>query len=133
MLKRQQWKKWIDAGILLVHKVCHAEENRLLGQNEIVEQFNIKCNFLEAMSVRSSIPYEWCSRLSVAFRETFPSYMSLSTGIKNRSLPVKESAFLALQVRLISPGVIFFQGKLVPPGKSSSLLVKSLLIPPWDS
>lgn len=69
MLHHGQWKGWIDAGIFLVHHLCHATDNRLLGHEEIREKYQVKCNFLEALTVRNSIPYAWRTQISANFEE----------------------------------------------------------------
>lgn len=66
-LPTEVWRGWIDTGILLVHHICHPTENRLLGQEEIANTFNVKCNFLQAMSIRQSIPFSWHSQLTANF------------------------------------------------------------------
>lgn len=67
-LHRDVWRKWIDAGVMMVHHVCHPTESRIMGQEEISNTYNIKRNFLEALSVRQSIPFSWRSQLSANFR-----------------------------------------------------------------
>lgn len=67
MLKAESWKSWLAAGIITVHHLCHPTENRLLGHQEISETFNIKCNFLDALRIRSSVPHEWRTLLSNNF------------------------------------------------------------------
>lgn len=56
--------KWLDAGIILINQICHPSESRIHGQQEITGKFGIRCNFLEALTVRTSIPYEWRMRLT---------------------------------------------------------------------
>lgn len=64
MLARDQWHKWIEAGILTIGQITHPAEGRLLGQEEIAEKFGLNVNFLQALSLRSSIPFEWRKLLS---------------------------------------------------------------------
>lgn len=68
LLHRSQWKSWIRAGITQIHHICHPTENRILGHEEISRRYNFKCNFLDALSIRSSIPFSWRSELSRAFQ-----------------------------------------------------------------
>lgn len=68
MLSASLWGRWTAAGITLVNHICHPVENRVLGQQEIKAKFGIKCNFLEALTVRSSIPFSWRSLLSQDFQ-----------------------------------------------------------------
>lgn len=69
MLKHSQWRGWIEAGVTLIHHLCHDTDDRLLGHEEIQEKFQIRCNFLEALTVRNSIPYAWRTQVSANFRE----------------------------------------------------------------
>lgn len=69
MLKHNLWKRWIEAGITMVQHICHDSENRILGHEEIQEKFHIRCNFLEALSLRNSIPFSWKRQLSANFKE----------------------------------------------------------------
>lgn len=41
----------------------------MLGHEEINAKFNIKCNFLEALTIRNSIPFAWRSQISADFSE----------------------------------------------------------------
>lgn len=60
MLTRSpNWHKWIEAGIPTIGHVCHSEEGRLLGQEEIADKFKLNANFLQSFSLRSSIPFTW--------------------------------------------------------------------------
>lgn len=68
-LKRELWKRWMEAGILLINNICHDTENRLLGHEEMSEKFLIRCNFLEALTIRNSIPHAWRSKLTSNFQE----------------------------------------------------------------
>lgn len=58
-ITRNRWQNWIDAGILTIGHICHPSEGRLLSQDEIVAKYAIRTNFLEALSLRSSIPFHW--------------------------------------------------------------------------
>lgn len=58
MLRRDVWRHWIDAGILMIQHVCHPTDNRIMAQEENRDKYNIKCNFLEALSIRQSIPFD---------------------------------------------------------------------------
>lgn len=68
-LSSRRWNRWITAGITTVNDICHTSENRLLGQNEIATKFGIRVNFLEALSIRNSIPHSWRSKLSKDYTE----------------------------------------------------------------
>lgn len=50
---------WQDKGIETVGDLCHQSENRLLSHTEISDKFGIVCTFLEALSLRASIPLKW--------------------------------------------------------------------------
>lgn len=69
MLRAESWKTWVTAGIITIHHLCHPSESRLLGHQEISDTFGIKCNFLEALRVRNSVPYEWRALLSNNIQE----------------------------------------------------------------
>lgn len=71
-LRHDQWRRWIQAGITQVKHICHGTEGRILGQEEINEKFHVKCNFLEALRVRKSIPFAWRSQISANFKEDVP-------------------------------------------------------------
>lgn len=59
---------WTRAGISQVQDISHPSENRLLGQLELQDRYRVSCNFLQALSIRSSIPHSWRSLLSADFR-----------------------------------------------------------------
>lgn len=71
MLPSVNWKKWIEAGILMVNHICHESESRTLGQQEIKDKFGINWNFLEALRIRSSIPHKWRAKLTENFTQKF--------------------------------------------------------------
>lgn len=64
---RPRWNRWIEAEIMTVGQLCHPNENRLRGQQEIEEAFSIKPTFLEALAIRNSIPMQWRWALSKDF------------------------------------------------------------------
>lgn len=45
------WPRWEKAGISTVGDICHHSEGRLLSHVEIADRFNIRCTFLEALSL----------------------------------------------------------------------------------
>lgn len=51
----------------MIHHVCHPREDRIMAQGEIADTYNIRCNFLEALSIRQSIPFEWRAKLMSQF------------------------------------------------------------------
>lgn len=59
MLTRDQWYKWIKAGVLNVGQISHPSEGRLLSQEELAEKLGISINFLQSLSLRSAIPFSW--------------------------------------------------------------------------
>lgn len=61
-------RAWIGAGILQVHDICHPTENRLLGHTELQQRFGVQCSFLQALSLRASVPFSWKSLLSQDYR-----------------------------------------------------------------
>lgn len=64
MLLPVQWKHWIQADILRIDQICNPTESRVLGQQELVEKFGITCNFLQALTLRMSIPHAWKTQLT---------------------------------------------------------------------
>lgn len=71
-LDMDRWKSWIEAGVHTINDICHERENRLLGHEEIREKYHIRCNFLEALTIRSSIPHEWRAKLLLTFKNRSP-------------------------------------------------------------
>lgn len=66
-LTTQLWNRWVSAGIIRVNNLCHQSENRLLGQEEIANKLGIRVNFLDALSIRTSIPHSWRAMLSANY------------------------------------------------------------------
>lgn len=58
--------------VFLIHHICHPHKNRLLGQEELVDKYGVKCNFLEALTLRNSIPHPWRTMLTSRFPENVP-------------------------------------------------------------
>lgn len=69
MLRQDQWGSWSEAGMTMVHHLCHETNNRILGHEEIQEKYQIKCNFLQALTIRNSIPFSWRRQISPDFQE----------------------------------------------------------------
>lgn len=53
------WQAWQEKGIKTVGDICHSTEDRLMSHSEISEKFNVRCSFLDALSIRASIPMKW--------------------------------------------------------------------------
>lgn len=53
------WKKWEQRGIVTIGDLCHESEDRLLSHTEISDKCSTNCSFLEALSMRASIPVAW--------------------------------------------------------------------------
>lgn len=68
-----KWMPWRRAGILTLHDICHPTEGRILGQAEINERYRLKVNFLDALTVRNCVPYEWRTKLSENFTQQITS------------------------------------------------------------
>ena len=58
------WKEWIDRGIVYIQDIVNDEGN-FLSQTDISNIYNIKCNFLNAMQIRQSIPSNWRTVIQV--------------------------------------------------------------------
>lgn len=95
ILSRDKWRRWMDTGIVMVHHLCHPNENRIMGQGEIAHTFNIKCNFLDAFSVRQSIPFPWRSKLSAHVTGEVPPKHKLI--INSKRLNVLDSEWVTSQ------------------------------------
>ena len=52
------WKKWKDAGIIKVRDIID-ESGIFLSQEQILDKYGIRINFLEALQIRKSLPYDW--------------------------------------------------------------------------
>lgn len=68
-LNRADWHGWAEAGVTLVHHICHPLEDRLMDQEELRSKYNIRCNFLQALSLRQSIPHQWRTLLTPGFSQ----------------------------------------------------------------
>lgn len=66
-LKRDQWRRWAEAGITLINHLCHPTKDRVLGHLELCDRYQINCNFLQALTVRHSIPHSWRQMLTAGF------------------------------------------------------------------
>lgn len=51
----------------MVQHITHPNESRIMSQQEITEKYHVRCNFLEALTIRQSIPFDWRSRLTTQF------------------------------------------------------------------
>lgn len=69
VLKAETWRTWLEAGVVTIHHLCHPSEKRLLGHQEISDKYGIKCNFLQALTIRSSIPHNWRTMLTANYQE----------------------------------------------------------------
>lgn len=55
---------WKPKGILTIQDICHPTESRLLSHQELSDKFNVRCSFLDMLSLRLSIPIAWRQALS---------------------------------------------------------------------
>lgn len=58
------WPTWQEKGIEMVGDICHESEDRLMSHIEITDKFNLRCTFLDALSIRASIPIHWRKALT---------------------------------------------------------------------
>lgn len=72
MLHRQDWCRWVNAGVMQIHDICHSHEDRLMGHIEINNSFGVDCNFLQALTLRHSIPYSWRRMITPGFQGEVP-------------------------------------------------------------
>lgn len=68
-LSREDWPGWAEAGVTLVHHLCHPVEDRLLGKVELMNKYNIRCNFLQALILRQSLPHQWRNLITSSFTQ----------------------------------------------------------------
>ena len=52
------WKNWKDRGILKINDILD-ESGNFMGHIEINQKYNVNCNFLTALQLRHSVPFEW--------------------------------------------------------------------------
>lgn len=64
---REQWNRWIAAGIMIVNDVCMPEQGRLMGQLELEDKYHLHTNFLQNLSFRNSLPFHWKQALTREF------------------------------------------------------------------
>jgi hypothetical protein len=60
--KTVKWDTWIQHGILKINDIIHSS-GHFLDHTEISCKFDIKCNFLNILQLRQSLPLEWRSVL----------------------------------------------------------------------
>lgn len=60
-----RWKAWESKGIVSINDLCHPDEGRLCSHTEIQEKYNVSCSFLDALTIRLSIPIAWRRALTV--------------------------------------------------------------------
>lgn len=53
------WPGWQEQEIETVGDIYHETEDRLMSHSVISEKFSVRCTFLEALSIRASIPMQW--------------------------------------------------------------------------
>lgn len=61
------WKRWEQAGITIIHNICHEREDRLLAHEEIRDLYGVPCTFLEMLRLRMGVPAHWRSLLTANF------------------------------------------------------------------
>lgn len=62
-------KSWENKGILRINDICQPGEGRLCSHLEIVEKYNVRCSFLDALKLGLSIPVAWRRALTPAWRK----------------------------------------------------------------
>ena len=76
------WKKWYQNGILKIGNLLD-ESGNFLSHTAISEQFDIKCNFLDMLTIRQCIPRKWKNILAEDSRGV-PLSSSIIIKINNR-------------------------------------------------
>lgn len=86
------WKGWEEKGIHTIGDLCHNSENTIMSHTEITEKFSIPCSFLEALSIRLSIPTRWKHSLTTNWQDNKPERETID--VKLHSNPPKDIANL---------------------------------------
>lgn len=55
---------WQKKGIRSIHDICNNQEGRLYSHLELVNRYQIRCTFLDALQIRLSIPLHWRAAIS---------------------------------------------------------------------
>ena len=80
------WQNWLQNGIVCVQDLL-GENGGFLSHEEINHKYGLRCNFLNVLQLRHSLPYEWChiinlyrttERIVDAFIPIFGQVMPLS-------------------------------------------------------
>lgn len=61
---------WQAKGILTLHDICHPTQARLLSHQELTEKYDVRCSFLDMLSLRLSVPLAWRQSLSANWSPT---------------------------------------------------------------
>lgn len=61
-------RTWESRGILRINDICPTGEDRLSSHLEIIDKYNVKCSFLDALKLRLSIPVAWRQALTPGWR-----------------------------------------------------------------
>lgn len=63
-------KGWETKGIHTINDICHPSEARLLSHQELADRYNVRCSFLDMLSLRLSVPLEWRRSLTANWSPT---------------------------------------------------------------
>lgn len=61
---------WEAKGIRTIHDICHPTEGRLLSHQELSDRYEVRCSFLDMLSLRLSIPLGWRQSISPGWTPT---------------------------------------------------------------
>ena len=75
------WKHWDNAGIVRVRDLLD-ENGCFLSHVSLAHKYGIKCNFLDLLTLRQCIPYEWRNELSRASKKS-PLLSAISVIVNN--------------------------------------------------
>ena len=106
--KPMYWKEWKNKGISKIRDIL-TDNGQFLDNEEIEKKINIKCNFLQALMIRQSIPFAWRETIKhsqVKLPVTESLYIKLN-GVRNdiKNLNVRTSTGNLLTSVIISQHV----------------------------
>lgn len=58
---------WATKGINTIQDICHPTEARLLSHQELSTRFDVRCSFLDMLSLRLCVPLSWRQAISASW------------------------------------------------------------------
>jgi hypothetical protein len=94
-----KWENWIHHGILKINDILNIN-GHFLDHEEIASKYNIKCNFLNILQIRQSLPLEWRSVLQNS--TTCTIYDECFLNINNTIVPISKWSTKMIYWKFIS-------------------------------